>query len=137
MKKLFYVLLGVVLVSMIFTTTSCVNKNDIRGTWTLTYQWGASSPAKVMVNSKVSSEKVYISYTNQITFNGEKDDEGDLYAVEESGKMEWGIWSYNGTNIRWTFSNTTTYSGKVKDENYMSGTMVGYTGSTGTWSATR
>ena len=132
MKKLFYVLLGVVLISMIFTTTSCKKHYDIRGTWTVSFEWNVSSPAKVMANSKVSSEKLY-SNTCTITFSGDETTGTFIDCFDDTG-----TWSVDGDEVSWHYTYyPTTYSGTISDDSHMSGTIIYNSVNSGTWSATR
>ncbi len=132
MKRLFYVLLSVALISMIFTTTSCKKTYDIRGVWTLSFQWNVTSPAKLMINGKVSSEKLYAN-TCQITFSG-----NETSGTFKDSYDDTGTWSVDGDKVTWIYTNATTYSGTIEDDNHMSGTMSYKSGLyTGTWSATR
>lgn len=83
---------------------------DIVGTWELLYDWGC--------DGTVSSTMWY--FYSDGTF--------------EDGFGSYGTYNLDGDQLTATYSNGTKYYGTVAG-NYMSGTMVGYTGSTGCWEA--
>jgi len=92
---------------------------DIRGSWNLNFNWYAKqveTPGNVV-----------------LTFSGGSSSGGTFVS---SGSAT-GTWTVNGTQIRWVYSNGTTYTGTIQTEIYMSGTMVDFEGYTGYWSASR
>ena len=86
--------------------------NSIVGDWTLNYDW----------NCDGSSNTATITFAADGTFT-------------TSGGGS-GTWTQNGDQVQWVYDNGTTYDGTISGDT-MSGTMVGYTGSTGCWDATR
>jgi len=134
MKKIYFVLSVVVVLSLLFTTTACKKTYDIRGTWSITYNWGANNVKVAGVLDKAEEGKVY--GTGTITFSGNKTSGTFIDSYGDAGK-----WTVDGDKIEFTYDGyNTTYTGTLKDENNMSGTMTEvYNGVNynGTWSATR
>ncbi len=124
MKRLFFVLLILALISMIFTTTSCKKTYDIRGTWTVTVKFDSNGA----------------SFTYTINFKG--DISSGTFEFDWYGIIYTGSWTVEGDEVLWTLdSYNSTYSGTIEDDNHMSGTMYfsynGQVSDTGKWTASR
>ncbi|MCK4941931.1 MAG: hypothetical protein KAS65_00070 [Candidatus Aminicenantes bacterium] len=91
---------------------------DIRGSWSLNFNW--------------YSKQVATPGTTTITFSGGSKNGGTFVVQSYSGS-----WTVTGSQVRWVFQSGTTYSGTIQSDTYMSGTMVDYNGSPGYWSASR
>jgi hypothetical protein len=92
---------------------------DIRGSWSLNFNWYA--------------KQVDTPGTVTLTFSGGSASGGTF--ISSSGST--GSWTVNGTQIRWMYANGTTYTGTIQTETYMSGTMIDFEGYNGYWSATK
>ena len=94
------------------TTTPTATPPTILGTWSLFYTWGCEGNGGVEVATFLENNKF------------------------TTGGQWYGTFTYDGTNIAFTFSNGTRYSGKVSNNStYMNGTMVDTNGYTGCWDA--
>ncbi len=88
-------------------TGSCPS---VVGEWTLNYYWGDG--------------------TTSITFYSD----GTFY----SGGGYWGTWIQDDCDVEWFYDSGTHYWGVMDTGgNYMDGEMLSYSGSPGTWDATR
>lgn len=62
-------------------------------------------------------------------------EDGTFYS---GGSGSWGTWIQDGCDVEWTYESGTHYWGVMETGgDYMSGEMLSYSGSTGTWNATR
>lgn len=91
---------------------------DIRGSWNINYNWYA--------------KQLEVPGNTVITFTGGSSSGGTFFVEDTNG-----TWTVNGTQVRWVFTNGTTYTGSIQSDTYMSGTMVDYAGYTGYWSASK
>jgi hypothetical protein len=105
---------GVVAVAAVLFLVVLKTSYDITGDWTVNYTWDQGG-----------------SGSTTITFSGDKKSGTFITA------------SYNGTytvdskNVQWTYTSGTKYTGTFSDKQNMSGTILSYSGSTGTWTATK
>jgi hypothetical protein len=85
---------------------------DVTGTWSHWYDWGCDGSS--------SSTTWYINSDNTFA----------------NGEGSSGTWTLDGNEITLIFSSGTTYTGTVNGD-YMEGTMVSFSGSTGCWGSSR
>jgi len=113
-KKLMILLIATLFITMMFST-GCKKKFDITGTWTINFTWASG-----------------LSGTGTMTFTGDKT--SGTFTNNYGGK---GTYTVDGNNAKWVYTSGTTYTGTSSDDDHMSGTMVSYLGSNGTWTCTR
>ena len=89
-----------------------VGAGNIVGDWALNYDWGCNG----------------VDGTSTINFYS------DGTFSTSSGSS--GTWTQISDQVQWIFTSGTTYDGTISN-NYMSGTMVSSTSTTGCWDATR
>ncbi len=112
-----FVLIGLGLVTVTAVVLFMVMKGyDITGSWTIDFTWQSG----------------YSDYT-EVTFTGSKKS-GTFYS-SLSGSS--GTYAVDGKDVSWTYESGTKYTGKFTGKKSMSGTMLSYEGSTGTWTATK
>lgn len=123
MKRFFSVaLISFCLIGLLFFN-SCKTEEeivyDIRGTWAITYTWGAASnmPAPGTMMDTFVGSLTSGTWTNNEGHNG--------------------TYSVSGMSVTFIYTSGTTYTGSFTSLTSMNGTMISWASSTGTWVATK
>jgi hypothetical protein len=114
-KSIMPIILGVVVVGAVAAVLFLVvlkNKYDITGTWTLNFIWKGSTASDATL--------VFFGNTKSGSFKSEN---------------SVGTYTVDGKNVVWVYPIGTKYTGTFSDKQNMSGTMLGFNGSTGIWTA--